>query len=137
MKQKYQLGLAHTHPFMVPPQHCSWGRTGRPLARPSKVHEFVREKLQAAGSQVRQALRLPGRRQCEEGLKVCGLNTTKPLPYSRLNMQEEAPLHKHKHSANEQLAQSGARCAFYLSSPDKRQRLFQGTPLNWESHLSK
>lgn len=30
-------------------------------------------------------------------------------------MQEEAPLHKHKHSANEQLAQSGTRCAFLPS----------------------
>lgn len=36
-----------------------WGRIGRPLTRPNKVHEFVREKLQAAGSQVLQALRVP------------------------------------------------------------------------------
>lgn len=37
----------------------------------------------------------------EPGLEVCGLSTTKPLPDSRFKAQEEAPLHKHKHSANE------------------------------------
>lgn len=36
-----------------------WGRRGRFLTRQNKVQEFVRETLQAVGSQVLQALRVP------------------------------------------------------------------------------
>lgn len=36
-----------------------WGRRGRSLTRQNKVQEFVRETLQAVGSQVLQALRVP------------------------------------------------------------------------------
>lgn len=58
MKQKYQLGLAHTYPFMVRQQSLGAGEASLSQDK-TEVQEFVREKLQAVGSQVLQALRVP------------------------------------------------------------------------------